>query len=57
MTEDFTGAIDSINFTIASLRTLVGTLNATTAKVADAAGVRSCRPSRWRHEAAHRAAC
>ncbi|HZP12115.1 MAG TPA: methyl-accepting chemotaxis protein [Nevskiaceae bacterium] len=40
VTEDFTGAIaDSINFTIASLRTLVGTINATTAKVADAAGV------------------
>jgi twitching motility protein PilJ len=40
VTEDFTGAIaDSINFTIASLRTLVGTINVTTAKVADAASV------------------
>ncbi len=38
VTEDFTGAIaDSINFTIASLRSLVGTINVTTAKVANAA--------------------
>jgi twitching motility protein PilJ len=39
VTEDFTGAIaDSINFTIANMRTLVGTINTTSAKVADAAG-------------------
>src|SRR5262249_9439556 len=38
VSEDFTGAIaDSINFTIDNLRTLVGTINQTTAKVADAA--------------------
>jgi twitching motility protein PilJ len=36
--EEFTGAIaDSINFTIDNLRTLVGTINATTAKVASSA--------------------
>ena len=39
VSEDFTGAIaDSINFTIDNLRSLVGTITTTSAKVADAAG-------------------
>jgi twitching motility protein PilJ len=38
VTEDFTGAIaDSINFTIANLRSLVGTINMTSGQVTDAA--------------------